>query len=82
MVKKVYDVSLTLTTDQKAMAIFWRDVPGATSPGHWLSILQQVMRQQTTSLEKGALAYALTGIAMNDALISYCRAGFKRFFAL
>ena len=77
MVKEVYDVSLTLTTDQKAMAIFWRDVPGATSPGHWLSILQQVMRQQTTSLDKGALAYALTGIAMNDALISCFKTKYK-----
>jgi hypothetical protein len=33
MVKQVYDVSQTLTDEQKAMAIFWRDVPGATSPG-------------------------------------------------
>ena len=71
MVKQVYDASQTLTDDQKAMAIFWRDVPGgATSPGHWLSILLQVVRQKTTSLDDAALAYALTGIAINDALIS------------
>ncbi|HET9745088.1 MAG TPA: vanadium-dependent haloperoxidase, partial [Chitinophagaceae bacterium] len=48
---------------------FWKDVPGATSPGHWLSILQQVIRQTATTLEKAALAYALTGAAGNDALI-------------
>ena len=69
MVKEVYDSSLVLTDDQKAMATFWRDVPGATSPGHWLSILQQVIKQTETPLEKAALAYALTGAAGNDALI-------------
>ena len=68
-VKEVYDASLVLTDDQKAMAAFWRDVPGATSPGHWLSILQQVIKQTTSPLEKAALAYALTGAAGNDALI-------------
>lgn len=70
MVKEVYDASLVLTDAQKAMAIFWRDVPGATSPGHWLSILQQVIKQTGTDLDKAALAYALTGIGINDALIA------------
>jgi hypothetical protein len=77
MVKQVYDVSETLTEDQKAMAIFWRDVPGATSPGHWLSILQQVVRQTGTRLEDAAFAYALTGTALNDALISCFRAKYQ-----
>ncbi|MGB8190264.1 MAG: vanadium-dependent haloperoxidase [Chitinophagaceae bacterium] len=70
MVKYVYDASQNLTDDQKAMAIFWRDVPGVSSPGHWLSILQQVIRHKSCSLDKAALAYALTGTAVNDALIS------------
>jgi len=70
MVKQVYDVSQTLTDEQKAMAIFWRDVPGATSPGHWLSIVQQVVRQKGSPLDKAALAYAVSGVAINDALIS------------
>ena len=69
MVKEVYDASLVLTDDQKAMAIFWRDVPGVTSPGHWVSILQQVIKQKQVSLDKAAMAYALAGTAMNDALI-------------
>ena len=70
MVKQVYDVSQSLTTEQKNMAMFWRDVPGATSPGHWLSIVQQTIRKTHVSLDKAALAYALTGAAINDALIS------------
>ena len=52
------------------MAMFWRDVPGVTSPGHWLSILQQVVRKTNTRLDKAALAYALTGAALNDGSIS------------
>ncbi|RYZ24806.1 MAG: phosphatase PAP2 family protein [Chitinophagaceae bacterium] len=70
MVKQLYDASQTLTADQKEMAIFWRDVPGATTPGHWLGILQQVIEQTHSSLEKAAIAYALSGTAMNDALIT------------
>ena len=70
MVKKVYDASTSLTDDQKAMAIFWRDVPGTTTPGHWLSIVQQVVKQTNTALDKAALAYAVSGAAINDALIS------------
>ena len=70
MVKQVYDASQNLTEDQKAMATFWRDVPGVTSPGHWLSILQQVIRKTHSRLDKTAIAYALTGAAINDGLIS------------
>lgn len=70
MVKQVYDVSQNLTEDQKAMAIFWRDIPGVTSPGHWVSILQQVIRKKNSSLDKATLAYALTGAGVNDALIT------------
>ena len=69
MVKEVYDASLVLTEDQKAMANFWKDIPGTSSPGHWLSILQQVIKQTGATLEKAALAYALTGSACNDALV-------------
>lgn len=70
MVKEVYDVSQILTDDQKAMAIFWRDVPGVSSPGHWLSIVQQVISNNNSTLDKAALTYAATGAAVNDALIA------------
>lgn len=65
----VYLMSLSLTDAQKATALFWRDVPGVTSPGHWLSIVKQTVEKTNSSLEKAALAYALTGSAVNDALI-------------
>ena len=77
MAKQVYDASQNLTDDQKAMAMFWRDVPGVTSPGHWLSIVQQVVHQTNVSLDKAALAYALVGAAMNDGIISCWQAKYK-----
>jgi len=70
MVKQVYDASQNLTPDQTAMALFWRDVPGVSSPGHWLSILQQVLQQDHSRLDKAAFAYALTGVCLSDACIS------------
>jgi len=70
MVKQVYDASQTLTTDQTNMALFWRDIPGYSSPGHWLSILEQVLQNGNTSIAKAALAYAVTGTCLSDACIS------------
>jgi hypothetical protein len=70
MVKQVYDASQQLTPDQTAMALFWRDVPGVSSPGHWLSILQQVIARDHSRLDKAAFAYAITGVCLSDACIS------------
>ncbi len=67
----VYQTSKVLTTDQKNQALFWRDVgPGVTTPGHWMSIIQQVIRQTHSRLDKAALTYALVGISLNDAVLS------------
>jgi hypothetical protein len=63
MIKQLYNASQKLTRDNSAKALFWHDKPGVRSPGHWLSIVQQVL-QQTHS------PYALGGICVNDALIS------------
>jgi PAP2 superfamily len=68
-VNDLYQASKVLTIDQKNQALFWRDVPGVSSPGHWMSITQQAIRQSNSRLDKAALAYALTGICSNDAVI-------------
>jgi PAP2 superfamily len=77
MAKEVYDVSQNLTGEQKTIARFWRDIPGVSSPGHWLSIVQQVVRQKKATLDKAALAFALTGTASNDAFISCFRTKYR-----
>jgi hypothetical protein len=70
MVNQLYQQSHHLTPDDSAQALFWRDIPGVTSPGHWLSILQQVVNQTNTPLDKAAFAYAITGTCLSDACIS------------
>jgi hypothetical protein len=70
MAGDVYAASKVLTADQKAMALFWRDAPGVTTPGHWLSILRQVIEQTNSHLDKACYAYALAGICANEARIS------------
>ncbi|WP_346319952.1 vanadium-dependent haloperoxidase [Chitinophaga sp. YIM B06452] len=77
MVLKVCDSSKVLTDGQKQMAQFWRDVPGVSSPGHWVSILHQALGIAKPSLAKGALAYALSGAAVNDALIACFKDKYK-----
>ena len=70
MAKEVYDASLTLTPEQTAMALYWRDIPGVTTPGHYVSILKQVLEKDRPMLDKAAVAYALGGITAYDAGIS------------
>ena len=72
MVKNAYDVPQNLTAGEQATVAYWHNVPGATSPVHWLNILLQTVQQTNISLAKAAAAYALTGAAINDALVS-CR---------
>lgn len=74
MVQEVYDVSKTLTPEQKAIAHFWDDAPNGTyltAFGHWFNILKQVLEKENISLWKAAQAYRQLGISMNDAAI-YC----------
>ena len=74
MVNDLYQASKVLTTDQKNQALFWRDVPGVSTPGHWMSITRQAILQSHSRLDKAALAYALVGICVNDAVISVFKA--------
>lgn len=70
MVKQVYDVSQMLTPSQTAMALYWRDVPGVTTPGHYASILRQVLEKEKSTLDRAAIAYAVSGITAYDASVS------------
>jgi hypothetical protein len=70
MVKQVYVASQTLTAEQTAMAFFWRDLPGVSTPGHYISILEQVLVNEQSTLDKAAIAYAMGGITAYDAIIS------------
>jgi len=76
MVKEVYDISQTLTADQRALALFYRDNPGF-GDGHYLSILKQILEQEKPKLDLTAIVLAKTGIACVDAGIGCWRTKFK-----
>ena len=76
MVKEVYDISQTLTPDQTALALFYRDYPGF-GDGHYLSILKQILEQEKSKLDFTAVAYAKTGIACVDAGIGCWKTKFR-----
>ncbi|MBC7947346.1 MAG: vanadium-dependent haloperoxidase [Chitinophagaceae bacterium] len=70
MVKEVYDVSFTLTTDQKAMADYFKDVPGYGPGGGFISVLSQALSLAEPTLDKAVLAYAKVGLSQHEATLT------------
>jgi hypothetical protein len=66
----VYDAETNGTDEQREIANFWADGPGATPTpaGHWLAIATSFVRPR--SLAEAASAYAITGIGYFDAFIA------------
>ena len=68
MMKEVYDVSQTITPEQTAIALYYRDNPGFGG-GHYLSLIKQILSKENRSLDFSAYLYAKAGIAVIDAAI-------------
>ena len=68
MMKEVYDVSQTITPEQTAIALYYRDNPGFGG-GHYLSLIKQILSKENRSLDFSAYLYAKVGIAVIDAAI-------------
>jgi hypothetical protein len=77
--QEVYETGRMLTAEQKYIADFWADNPGATAtpPGHWIAIVSQLARNRRLSLVQAARAYAAVGIAIHDAFIACWRAKYE-----
>ena len=69
---EVYETVNTLTTEQLVIAEYWSDDPitTATPPGHSISILNQLIKENDTSLDVAAEVFAKLGIGISDAFIS------------
>jgi hypothetical protein len=66
--KEVYDVSQSLTREQKLIAKYFNDSnPGYPAGAHYIFILKQVIEQFNPALDKAAFTYAKTGITLFDA---------------
>jgi hypothetical protein len=68
-------------TDGYNMAFWWRDFPGTSTPGHYISILKQVLEQEQPSLDVAAHAYALGGIIDVDITITTWQDKYKYLLA-
>ena len=66
MVKEVYDISQTLTPVQRAIGLYYRDNPGFGG-GHYMSMLNIVLRQENATLDVSALSFVKAGIVSIDA---------------
>ena len=84
MVKEVYDISKALTPEQREIARFWADIGGPGNgypvPGHWISIVTQVLEKQQVNLARAAELYAKTSIATRDAMINTWKFKFQYHF--
>ncbi|HMJ47118.1 MAG TPA: vanadium-dependent haloperoxidase [Ferruginibacter sp.] len=69
MVKEVYDASLVLTTDQKAMADYFKDNPGYGAGGGFVWVLQEALKIAHPTLDQAAITYAKVGMAQHDVTI-------------
>ncbi|MHA4845205.1 vanadium-dependent haloperoxidase [Flavitalea antarctica] len=78
--KEVYDVSKTLTVEQKNIASFYIDQGngiGFTPGGHDFMALTQAIETHGTDLSTAAEAYAKAGIAERDAAIVCFRSKYQ-----
>jgi membrane-associated phospholipid phosphatase len=69
-VREVYDVSRTLTPEQRAIALFWADGPGTfTPPGHWNAIALELVRAHGLDSAQATRVFAVLNTAQADAFI-------------
>jgi len=69
MVKEVYDVSQSLTAEQRATGLYFNDIPGYQAGTHYLSAFNQVMHNENPTLDFYALAHAKVGISLASSQI-------------
>jgi hypothetical protein len=80
IVKHVYDVSSTLTDEQKNIALFWVDQGnglGYTSDGHNQLLVTEALEQSKANLGIAAEVYAKAGIAERESSIICFRGKYK-----
>jgi hypothetical protein len=68
----VYTQAKENTTEHKEIAKYWADDPfqTCTPAGHSFNILSQLLRKEKANLAEASVAYAMMGVAENDAFIA------------
>ncbi len=77
--KEIYDISKSLTEEQKEIARFWSDDPmlSPTPPGHWVSILLQLFERDNMPVERQAELLAMLGMGIADGFIQCWRSKYE-----
>jgi hypothetical protein len=92
VVDEVYNITTNLTEEQKQIAKYWDDNPFVmehaghlmfankkiTPVGHWMGITNIACREKKAGAVQTARAYALTSVAIFDAIISCWDSKFKQ----
>src|SRR5262245_60986482 len=77
-VREVFDVSRSLTAEQRRIADFWADGVGTvTPPGHWNQIALELIHAQRLRLPEAARVLAALNTAQADAFIVCWNAKFS-----
>jgi hypothetical protein len=76
---EVYNAVNNLSEEQRDIAYFWADDPvtTATPPGHSISILNQLIKENDLPLDQAVTAFAKLGIAISDSFISCWKAKYS-----
>ncbi|HEY4195447.1 MAG TPA: hypothetical protein VGM63_07920, partial [Mucilaginibacter sp.] len=76
--KEVYDLSKSLTYEQKRLAKYYDDpaVNGYPSGSSYISVFKQILDQKNPPLDIAAFAYAKAGMSLFDATIGCMKAKF------
>ena len=81
MTLEVINAKPATGTDNYNKAFWWRDFPGTSTPGHYISILKQVLQKEKSTLDVAAIAYAMGGIIDVDIIISTWKAKYEYLLA-
>ncbi|HET9826272.1 MAG TPA: vanadium-dependent haloperoxidase [Chitinophagaceae bacterium] len=80
MVRDLYDISKTLTSEQRTMALYWNDVGigvGYGPVGHVMNVVTEAIDQNGVDLGIAAQAYAKSGIAIREAQLLCFRSKYQ-----
>lgn len=81
MTLEVINAKPATGSDNYNKAFWWRDFPGTSTPGHYISILRQVLQREKSTLDIAAIAYAMGGIIDVDITISTWKAKYEYLLA-
>ena len=79
MGREVVDSVSSLTPEKRAAALFWADSgrAGGGRVSHWLDIVDQAIRQRALSADQAVEVYALTAVAIADAVVGTWREKYR-----